>query len=128
MYNHKTIVQILRHWSHFPFNHDKPNIIASKGTHISGSVFPLSMITKGVLGICLPQVNKEILIKTVDKYKPGTVFAFPSFLLALGTVDADGYDVTSIETILTGGSPITGEMFKAYMSLPGVKTVIFEDL
>lgn len=52
------------------------------------------------------------------------VFAFPSFLLSLGSSDAEGYDVTSVETILTGGSPITAEITKAFLAIGNVKTVL----
>jgi hypothetical protein len=43
--------------------------------------------------------------------------------LALGT-DAEGFDVSSNEMILTGGSPVTNEMYKAYLAIPGVKHAI----
>ena len=52
------------------------------------------------------------------------MFAFPSFILALGSSDAEGYDVTSVETVMTGGSVITKEIHKAFMALPSVNTVI----
>ena len=52
------------------------------------------------------------------------MFAFPSFVLALGTSDAHGFDVASVETVLTGGSPITSEMQREFLALPNVDTVI----
>lgn len=77
--------------------------------------------------------NKQISAITYDVcvlyflcciFQPGMVFAFPSFLLSLGSSDAEGYDVTSVETILTGGSPITAEITKAFLAIGNVKTVL----
>ncbi|XP_021943567.2 4-coumarate--CoA ligase 1 [Folsomia candida] len=123
-HSHKGLVHDIRQWAGFPFMQHKPNLIASKGTHVSGALLPFAMLVRGVLGVVLAKMSKEIIIQTVDKYKPGVVFAFPSFLLSLGSSDADGYDVTSVETIFTGGSPTTEEMHKAFMAITNVKLVM----
>lgn len=47
----------------------KPNLIASKGTHVSGALLPFAMLVRGVLGVVLAKMSKEIIIQTVDKYK-----------------------------------------------------------
>ena len=68
MHTHKGFITHILSWSPLFYKH-KTNIIASKGTHISGAVVPFSMLIGGNFGVVLPKVNKEILIQTVDKYK-----------------------------------------------------------
>lgn len=68
-HTHKIFLNSLRIWAGLHYSKDKPNVIASKGTHISGMMMPYTIMIKGAKGIVLPRVSKEILIKTVDKYK-----------------------------------------------------------
>lgn len=68
-HSHRAIVTDIRHWANFPFMEHKPNLLASKGTHVSGAVLPLAILAKGVMGVVLSKVSKEILIQAVDKYK-----------------------------------------------------------
>lgn len=66
---HKAMVMNIRLISLFPFTENKPNLVASKGVHISGTVFPLAVLASGNTGVVLSRVDKQTIMEVVHKYK-----------------------------------------------------------
>jgi len=81
-----------------------PNLIASKGTHITGTVFPLACIAGAQTALIIGKISKENLFQAIHTYRPGMVFGFPTFLLLLvNDPTAQQYDFSSVEVAMTGG-------------------------
>jgi acyl-coenzyme A synthetase/AMP-(fatty) acid ligase len=124
-HTHQSFMRIIKTLAALPWFEAKPNLVASRGTHLSGILFPLSTFVSGKTALVMAIISKANLLTGVDKYKPGLVWGFPPFLLTLvNDPDAVNYDVSSIEVCLTGGAPVTPTIETTLMKLPNVKSVI----
>ncbi|ODM90616.1 Luciferin 4-monooxygenase [Orchesella cincta] len=124
LHTHKGLMQQMYLLSLFPFMESKPNLIFSKGTHISGSTFPFSLLVSGKTAIITGKITNEITLKTVHELKPGFAFAFPTFLLVLVSPEAQNYDTTSLKILWSGGTTITPATIDALFQLSNVKDFI----
>lgn len=100
-------------------------LLASKGTHITGTVFPLSCIAGGLTALIIGKITKINLFEAVHNYKPGKIFGFSTFLLLLvNDPEAPEYDFSSLNIAYTGGAPVTPAVEEALLTLPNLKCLI----
>jgi len=119
------LLNILEPVQYLPFTANKPNLLLSKGTHITGTIFPLACFCAGKTCLVMAKITKENVFKAVDTYKPGFIWGFPTFILMLvNDPDAVNYDMSSLEVAVSGGAPVTPAIEKTLMKLPGLKSVI----
>ncbi|CAL8093085.1 unnamed protein product [Orchesella dallaii] len=124
VHTHASFLHQVRTVALLPFSTDKPNLFVAKATHATGTTLGLICLTIGKTAVVISNVNFDNIIKTVVKYKPGFIFAFPTFLVALANAQAQGHDVSSIETILAGGAVVTPAMREQFGKLSTLKDVV----
>lgn len=107
--------------SNIPFN-EKPAMLALRCTHVLGMLFPIRNLKAGVWSVMMHEITKLNIFRAVDTYKPVLAFGFATFLALLATdPEAQKYDRSSLEVIITGGMVLTEKFFKNMMTLPNVK-------
>ncbi|ODM90386.1 4-coumarate--CoA ligase-like 9 [Orchesella cincta] len=105
--------------SNIPFN-EAPALLVLRCTHVLGLLFPIRNLKAGVWSVLMHEVEKTHIFKAVDKYKPQLAFGFATFLALLATdPEAQKYDRSSLEVIITGGMVLTEKFYKEMMTLPG---------
>lgn len=130
VHTHRSFLhQILSVPFFMPFPEEKSTLLLSKGTHISGSLFPLGAMMMNRTVLVMGKITKEKLFQGVDKYKPGLIFGFPTFLLSMvNDPDAKNYDFRSVELVSSGGASITPSIENSLMKLPNLKAVLVVSL
>ena len=124
-HSHHSLLNQLEGIQYFPFTVEKPNLLISKGTHITGCTFPLACLSSGKTCLVMAKITKENVFKAVDTYRPGFIWGFPTFLLILvNDPEAVNYDVSSLEIAASGGAPVTPAIENTLMKLPNLKVVI----
>jgi acyl-CoA synthetase (AMP-forming)/AMP-acid ligase II len=109
--------------SNIPYN-EKPAMLVLRCTHVLGMLFPIRNLKAGVWSILMSEITKENIFIATDKYKPQLAFGFATFLVLLAIdPEAQKYDRSSLEVIITGGMVLTEKFYKDMMSLPSVKCV-----
>jgi len=124
VHTHSTVIQQITGVEHI-LHKDKPNLIASKATHVTGSIFPLSCLGMGATAIVIGQITKTHLFDAVQSYRPGLIFGFPTFLLLLvHDEEAAKYDFSSLEVAMTGGASVTPAIESALLTLPNLRLLV----
>ncbi|CAG7822836.1 unnamed protein product [Allacma fusca] len=124
-HTHKTILNAISATMLMPFLDRKPNLLVTKGTHITGSLFPLTIISSGKQALVMSTLSKNGIFRAVDNYKPGLIWGFPTFLLLLVLdPDASNYDFSSLEIAATGGAQVTPAMEKTMTQLENLEAFV----
>ncbi|XP_021957098.2 probable 4-coumarate--CoA ligase 3 [Folsomia candida] len=127
VHTHESILSILLAMENIPWSTtgENPNLILSKTCHITGTLWPLSIILKGGCCIVMDRATVERIMDAVDEYKPRVIWGFPTLLLQVAnSPNEENRDLTSLELSLSAGSPITPPMIQAIKKLPNMKGII----
>jgi len=109
--------------SNIPYN-EKPAMLVLRCTHVLGMLFPIRNLKAGVWSVLMHEITKENIFIATDKYKPQLAFGFATFLVLLAIdPEAEKYDRSSLEVIITGGMVLTEKFYNDMMTLPSVKCV-----
>ncbi|CAG7833040.1 unnamed protein product [Allacma fusca] len=126
VHTHNGLLQTLASTDlYLPLTSDAPNLFISKGTHITGCVFPLCAFVSGKHCLVMPVINKHNLFESVTTYKPGFIWGFPTFLLLMvNDPEASNYDFSSITIVASGGAQITPQIQKTMQELPNLEAFV----
>ncbi|CAG7785994.1 unnamed protein product [Allacma fusca] len=126
VHTHKSFLySIVSATGQIPLVDDQPNLIVSKGTHVTGALLPFAALIAGKLALVLPIITKENLFHAVDKYKPAFIWGFPTFICEL--VNGSGveeFDFSSVQYVASGGTLVTPTIEGVIRELPGLEAVI----
>lgn len=69
VHTHKSFLYIMRSLERGPYTSHKPNLCATKATHISGTVLGFIMMAGGKTAVVVSNLTKENIFEAVEKYK-----------------------------------------------------------
>jgi long-chain acyl-CoA synthetase len=88
-------------------------------------LFPLPTFYRGGTIIPRPIFDPEDAMKVIQKYKVNVMFGSPTLYVAfLRHPKLKEYDLSSLETTLTGAAPVPNELVKAWNGATGMPLVI----
>ncbi|ODM88238.1 putative 4-coumarate--CoA ligase 3 [Orchesella cincta] len=124
VHSHGSFLCQIRTLERGPFTSDKPNLFATKATHASGTTLGLVIMATGRTSVVVSNLTLDSIISAAVKYKPGFIFAFPAFLVAMVNTQVQGHDFSSIEKIFTAGAVITPVIKEQLHKLPNLKDFV----
>ncbi|KAE9416948.1 hypothetical protein Angca_008308, partial [Angiostrongylus cantonensis] len=93
--------------------------------HASGFWAFLYCLLDGCHTIIMKTFHPISMLRIVQKYEIDTLNVVPSILSFLCRVDVDGFDVSSLSTVLCGSSPLGKELINSFLTkFPGVQNLI----
>ena len=69
VHTHRTIVHAINSTLLVPFPSEKPSLLVTKCTHISGFIFPFTFLCAGKHGVVMSAVSKTKIFQAVHDYQ-----------------------------------------------------------
>ncbi|VDO30240.1 unnamed protein product [Haemonchus placei] len=93
--------------------------------HASGFWALLYCLLEGCHSIILESFHPISMLEIIHKYKVDTLNVVPSILSFLCRMKTDGYDLSSVRTVLCGSSPLGKELCSCFLEkFPSVQNLI----
>ena len=97
---------------------DGVNLLANPLFHIAGIASWMAQNVMGGTQIFLPAFSPRIMLEAIDRHRPTTVGVVPTMLHMLVTADdLDAYDLSSVQVVRYGASPISSALLQRAMKL-----------
>jgi acyl-CoA synthetase (AMP-forming)/AMP-acid ligase II len=99
----------------------EPNLIAMPNFHVAGTNMGLTTLAQGATGVIVREVNPTEILQLIERHRIRSAFLVPAVIGMLVQHPAvETTDLTSLENLFYGASPIAEELLKAAQSLlPG---------
>ncbi len=99
------------------FNQDSVNLVAMPLFHIAGSGWGIAGMAQGGTAILMRDIDPVGVLKLIERYKITTALLVPAVLQFCLTVPSEGIDLSSMQTMVYGASPITEQVLVGAMKL-----------
>jgi long-chain acyl-CoA synthetase len=115
-YNATSLIEVASDWG---MNDKSVSLAAMPLFHIGGSGWALFGMAMGAETVLLREADLEQLLSDISTYGITHAFLVPAVLQFLQIMPLDGIDLSSMELIVYGASPITEEVLVGSMTMFG---------
>jgi acyl-CoA synthetase (AMP-forming)/AMP-acid ligase II len=93
-------------------------MVAMPMYHIAGSVLSVCVVAEGITGVIMREPDPGLIVEAIAEHRVTHTFLVPVLLLLLPQVpQARTADLSSLELLIYGASPISDEVLRAAMRL-----------
>lgn len=112
-YNFSSLLAVAAKWA---MSKDSVNLVAMPLFHIGGTGWALFGMANGCASVIMRDVDPMILFKLIEDERLTHAFLVPVALQFMLLLDAEEHDLSSMELIVYGASPITEEVLVGSMA------------